>query len=532
MAIGFFSLILHAHLPFVRHPEHPEFLEEDWLYEAITEVYLPLVFVLTSLQASGAAPRLALNVSPTLCEMLADPLLQTRYTRHLENLLLLTEKESARTLREAPEFYPAARMYNENLRAAWKLWSERYEGNLLRGFRELQDAGVLEIITCGATHGFLPLISTVESKRAQISAAVVNYRKHFQRHPRGIWLPECAYEPGIENLLADAGIEYFIADSHAILYGEPRPRYGVYAPVRCPNGVAVFARDLETSQQVWSSVVGYPGASEYREFYRDIGWDAPLDYLLPHLHANGERRNLGLKYHRITGRDVAQPNKLPYDPQAATERAAMDAGHFVGERIEQSRQLYDLFEGRAPLVVSPYDAELFGHWWHEGVQFLDFVFRKFHWDQNDVQTVTPGDVLDSGIHIQTQQLSASSWGEDGYYKVWLNEANAWMYPHQHHAETRMTMLADSHTAPNDLTKRALNQAARELLLAQSSDWAFQIFQGTTVEYAARRFRSHIRRFNLVADAIEQNSIDEAQLADIEARDNIFAELDYRHYQSA
>jgi len=528
---GYFSLILHAHLPFVRHPEHPEFLEEDWLYEAITEVYLPLIFVLTNLQTSGAAPRLALNVSPTLCEMLADPLLQARYTRHLENLLALTEKEVTRTQREAPEFYAVARMYNESLRAAWNLWSKRYDRNLLRGFKELQDAGVLEIITCGATHGFLPLISTTEAKRAQINVAVANYRKHFARHPRGIWLPECAYEPGIENLLADAGLQYFIADTHAILYGEPRPRYGVYAPVRCPNGVAVFARDLETSQQVWSSVVGYPGAPEYREFYRDLGWDAPLDYLLPHLHAGGERRHLGLKYHRITGRSVSQTDKQPYDPQAARERVAQDAGHFIRERVKQAQELYDLFDGRAPLVVSPYDAELFGHWWHEGVQFLDFVFRKLHWDQNDIAAVTPGDVLDSGVNIQTQQLSASSWGEDGYYKVWLNEANAWIYPHQHAAETRMTVLANSQDAPDDLTGRALNQAARELLLAESSDWAFQIFQGTTVEYAARRFRSHIRRFNLLADDIERGSIDEAQLSEFESRDNIFAELDYRAYRS-
>ncbi|MFN2453749.1 MAG: glycoside hydrolase family 57 protein [Pyrinomonadaceae bacterium] len=531
MPTGYFSLILHAHLPFVRHPEHPEFLEEDWLYEAITEVYLPLVFILTNLRESGAAPRLAMNISPTLCEMLADPLLQSRYARHLENLIALTEKELARTNGEAPEFAPAVRMYQENLNAAWNLWADRYQRNLLHGFKELQDAGALEIITCGATHGFLPLISTTEARRAQINTAVANYRKHFNRHPRGIWLPECAYEPGIETLVADAGIEYFIADTHAILYGEPRPRYGVYAPVRCPNGVAVFARDLETSQQVWSSVVGYPGASEYREFYRDLGWDAPIDYLLPHLHENGERRHLGLKYYSITGRDVAQPDKLPYDPLTARERTALDAGHFVSERIKQAAQLNNLFDGRPPLIVSPYDAELFGHWWFEGVQFLDYVFRKLHWDQNEIAAVTPGDVLDSGVNLQTQQLSASSWGEDGYYKVWLNEANAWMYPHQHAAETRMTQLADAHFEPNELMRRALNQAARELLLAESSDWAFQIFQGTTVEYASRRFRSHIRRFNLLADDIERGSIDEARLADAEARDNIFAEMDYRVYRS-
>ncbi|HEX8887643.1 MAG TPA: 1,4-alpha-glucan branching protein domain-containing protein [Pyrinomonadaceae bacterium] len=532
MPTGYFSLILHAHLPFVRHPEYPEFLEEDWLYEAITEVYLPLIFAFSNLRESGARPRLAMNVSPPLCEMLSDSLLQDRYTRHLENLLALARKEAERTSNEAAEFSDVARMYVENLSAALALWNERYDRNLVRAFRELQDEGVLEIITCGATHGFLPLISTSEAKRAQVRVAVANYWKHFGRNPRGIWLPECAYEPGIEHLLADAGIEYFISDTHGILYGDPRPRYGVYAPVRCPNGVAVFARDLETSQQVWSSVIGYPGHASYREFYRDLGWDAPLDYLLPHLHSNGDRRHLGLKYHRITGRDVPQDLKLPYDPSAARERAAQDAGHFVWERIKQARHLRKMFDGRPPLVVSPYDAELFGHWWYEGPQFIDFVFRKLHWDQSDIEAIAPGDYLDSGTPIQTQQPSQSSWGEDGYFKVWLNERNAWMYPHQHAAEERMTALANRHQETYPLTYRALNQAARELLLAESSDWAFQIYQGTTVEYATRRFRSHIRRFNALADDIEQGQINEERLEEIESRDNIFPELDYRTYRSA
>ncbi len=532
MPIGFFSLILHAHLPYVRHPEHPEFLEEDWLYEAITEVYLPLIFVFSNLHESGAAPRLAMNVSPPLCEMLSDPLLQERYTRHLENLLALARKEVVRTEREAPQFLAAARMYNQNLSAAWRLWNDRYGRNLVRAFRELQDAGVLEIITCGATHGFLPLLSTPEARRAQIAVAVANYEKHFGRRPRGIWLPECAYEPGLETLLADFRLEYFIADTHAILYGDPRPRYGVFAPVRCPNGVAVFARDLETSQQVWSSVVGYPGHADYREFYRDIGWDAPLEYLLPHLHAGGERRHLGLKYHRITGRDVAQEDKEPYDPDAARQRVARDASHFIDERIKQAARLRETFGDRLPLIVSPYDAELYGHWWYEGPQFIDFVFRQLHWREEAIKAVTPGDVLDFNTPLQTQQPSASSWGEEGYYKVWLNEANAWMYPHQHAAEERMTALANRYPESDATTRRALNQAARELLLAESSDWAFQIYQGTTVEYATRRFRSHIRRFDAIASDIERGSIDEERLAEIEWRDNIFAEIDYRTYRSS
>jgi 1,4-alpha-glucan branching enzyme len=534
MPTGYFSLILHAHLPFVRHPEYPEFLEEDWLYEAITEVYLPLIFIFQSLHETGARPRLAINVSPPLCEMLADKLLEERYTRHLENLIDLAEKEVRRTTKEATEYTDVAKMYFENLSASLALWNDRYKRNLVNAFRELQEEGVFEIITCGATHGFLPLISTHEARRAQIEVAVANYQKHFGRRPRGIWLPECAYEPGIEDLLKDAGIEYFIGDTHAILYGDPRPKYGVYAPVACQNGVSVFARDVETSRQVWSAEVGYPGADVYREFYRDIGWDLPLDYLKPHLHSDGQRRHLGLKYHRITGRNVTQQNKAPYNPELAREKAAENAMHFIGERMRQARELRASFEDHTPLVVSPYDAELFGHWWYEGPQFLDFFFRKLHWDQSEIEAITPGDFLDSGIPIQIQEPSASSWGEKGYYQVWINERNSWMYPYQHDAERRMTELAQQSGFANidaELTERTLNQLARELLLAQSSDWAFQIYKGTTVEYSTRRFQSHIQRFDLLAKMLESGEINNELLDEIENRDNIFQEIDYRLYQS-
>lgn len=537
MPTGYFSLILHAHLPFVRHPEYPEFLEEDWLYEAITEVYLPLIFIFQTLHEAGVKPRLAMNVSPPLCEMLSDELLQTRYTRHLENLLELAEKEVRRTEHEAVEFHDVARMYAENLRASLGLWNDRYRRNLVAAFRELQDEGALEIITCGATHGFLPLISTTEARRAQVNVAVRNYQKHFGRQPRGIWLPECAYEPGVENYLKEAGIEYFISDTHAILYGDPRPRFGVHAPVFCSNGVAVFARDVETSQQVWSAEVGYPGSDVYREFYRDIGWDLPTEYLSPHLHADGNRRHLGLKYHRITGRNVPQQHKAPYIPPLAREKAAENASHFIGERIKQAHLLRSTFEGHPPLVVSPYDAELFGHWWYEGPQFIDFFFRKLHYDQSDIAAVTPGDFLDSGLPIQRQQPTASSWGENGYYKVWLNERNSWMYPYQHDIERRMTDLVRDAAkrrhgdAENDVAEpqRILKQLARELLLAESSDWAFQIYQGTTVEYSSRRFQSHVHRFDLLAKMLETGNVDHEMLTEIERRDNIFPEIDYSVY---
>lgn len=531
MPIGFLNLVLHAHLPFVRHPEHPEFLEEDWLYEAITEVYLPLAAILDRLHDAGASPRLTLNVSPPLCEMLTDPLLQGRYTAHLENLCDLARKETERTAREAAEFHQAARMYAETLGSSLALWNGRYGRNLVGAFKRLQDEGVLEIITCCATHGFLPLISTEAARRAQIRVAVENYRKHFGRTPKGIWLAECAYEPGVENLLKEAGIRYFIGDSHAILYGDPRPRFGVHAPVILPNGVALFARDIETSEQVWSAETGYPGDPWYREFYRDVGWDLPLEYLKPHLHRDGARRHLGLKYHRVSGRGVPLDRKLPYEPAIASERAAEHAGDFISKRIGQAERLREAFGGRDPLVTAPYDAELFGHWWFEGPAFLDFLFRKMHWDQEYIRAVTPGDFLDSGVSVQVQQPSASSWGENGYYKVWLSEGNQWIYPYQHDAERRMTEAADRFVNPSGPQRRILDQMARELLLAQSSDWAFQIYQGTTVQYASNRFKSHVQRFDLLSKMLTAPDFDETLLGEIESRDNIFPELDHRIYRS-
>jgi 1,4-alpha-glucan branching enzyme len=292
--------------------------------------------------------------------------------------------------------------------------------------------------------------------------------------------------------------------------------------------VAVFARDMETSQQVWSAEVGYPGNPYYREFYRDVGWDLPLDYLLPHLHKDGKRRHLGLKYYRITGET---DEKEPYVPAWAREQAARDATHFLNERIRQAKHLRELHEGHLPLVVSPYDAELYGHWWYEGPQFLDFLFRQLHYDQNEIEAITPGDFLGLGIEIQTQQPSASSWGELGYYKVWLNLETTWIYPFQHDAEQRMTKLANRFDDPTELELRTLNQLARELLLAQASDWAFQIYQGTTAQYASQRFRSHIHRFALLAEQLEKGEIGEELLSEIELRDNIFSEIDYRIYRS-
>jgi 1,4-alpha-glucan branching enzyme len=527
MPVGYLCLVLHAHLPFVRHPEYDDFLEEDWLYEAITETYIPLLEVFDSLERDRTDWRMTMSVTPTLAAMLADPLLQGRYLRHLDNLIELSEKEIERT-RWQPEFNRLARMYHGRFQRSRQIFVDQYGSNLLRGFRRFFQSGKLELITCGATHGFLPLMtSNRNAVRAQVEIGAHEFERHFGKRPQGMWLPECGYASGVDEVLRDAGIRYFFTDTHGVLYAEPRPRFGVYAPISCArSGVAALARDSESSTQVWSAVEGYPGDYNYREFYRDVGFDLDYEYLKPHLHRMGIRTNLGIKYYKITGRT---DQKLPYEPQTALDKAAEHAGNFMFNRERQVEWLKGSMDGRPPLIVAPYDAELFGHWWFEGPDWINFLLRKIQWDQNTVKTVTIPEYLDRHPKVQRSTPSFSSWGYKGYCEVWLEGSNDWIYRHLHEGAERMVELARRFASPSSLERRALNQAAREVLLAQSSDWAFIMKTGTMVDYARERTRVHVLNFNHLYDQLTAGSVDEPWLSGIERRHNLFPDIDYRVY---
>jgi 1,4-alpha-glucan branching enzyme len=530
MRPGTLAIVLHAHLPYVRHPEYPEFLEEDWLYEAITETYLPLLEVFDQCVADGVPFRITMTLTPPLVGMLRDQLLMSRYAKRLDSLCELCDKEEHRTRGDA-QFAPLARHYRDRLDHFRRLFHNRYKRDLVGAFKRLQDSGALEIITSGATHGFLPLMIHPEAIKAQIQVACAHYRMHFGRDPRGVWLPECGYAPGIDKYLAAENIRFFFVDSHALGNSIPRPQRGVYAPIYTPSGVAAFARDPESSMQVWSAEHGYPGDPVYREFYRDIGWDLDYEYVRPYLQATGDRKNTGIKYFRITGK-VPLGDKQPYDPAAARARAAEHAGNFLFNRTKQIEYLRGAFGegGPPPIVISPYDAELYGHWWYEGPAFLDFLIRKAAYDQDVLKLQSPVDYLSEYPEQQLSQPTLSSWGEGGYSSVWLDESNDWIYRYLHKAENRMVELAKLHQDASGVTRRALNQAARELLLAQSSDWAFIIKTGTMVDYAVRRTREHLLRFTRLYDQLKAGGIDETWLASVESRDNLFPEIDYRVYR--
>jgi 1,4-alpha-glucan branching enzyme len=247
------------------------------------------------------------------------------------------------------------------------------------------------------------------------------------------------------------------------------------------------------------------------------------DYVQP----TGARKNVGIKYFKITGRTA---HKAPYAPRRAAERAAAHAEDFARRRERQITHLAAQMPGVRPIVVSPYDAELYGHWWYEGPQFIDHLIRRVARDQGAFRLATPGDYLRENPEQQVATPPLCSWGAGGYAGVWLDGSNDWIYRHLHKAAERMIALARDVRRPTPLERRALDQAARELLLAQSSDWAFIMKTGTMVEYAIRRTKEHVLRFTRLHDQVRSGQIDEGWLGHLEAKDNLFPELDHRVYQ--
>ena len=385
----------------------------------------------------------------------------------------------------------------------------------------------LKLLHVGATHGYFPILYVTEQTiKAQIGVGVQTYEKYFGRKPRGIWLPECGYIPEADKYLKEFGIEYIITESHGILYANPVPLYGTYSPIVSPNGVIAFGRDMESSRQVWSSINGYPGDFNYREFYRDIGYDAPYDYIKPYIAHNGVRVHTGIKYHRITGKSE---EKDIYNLQWAKDSCESQASHFIDSRKRQIK-LASTYMDKPPIILCPYDAELYGHWWYEGPYWLYILFKKIYYDQKDFKLITPGEYIDKFPEIQVCTPCRSSWGANGYSEVWLNETNDYAHRHLHEAGIKMVELANDFKDETDKLKiAALNQAARELLLAQSSDWLFIITNGTMVDYAKKRIKDHIGRFTRLYNEIKNNNIDKEFLKDIEKKDCIFPEIDYRIY---
>lgn len=525
MAEGYLALVLHTHLPFVRHPEHERPLEERWLHEALSECYLPLLDVFARLERDSVPFALTMSLTPPLVAMLRDDLLRRRFDEHLARLERLAAREQTRLADDAL-FGPIARFYVKRFAEVRARW-EAIGGDVVGALLAHRAKGQLDLITCSATHAYLPgLMPHPRSLRAQLRLGVAAFEQMVGERPLGMWLPECAYHPSFDADVGEAGVRYTVLDAHGLLHATPRPAFDVFHPIVSPGGTAFFARDDGSARQVWSREVGYPGNAYYRDFYRDIGFDEPEEHLLGELGPFGSRVMTGLKYYRITGQTE---HKLPYMPGVAEERAHEDARDFVGHRLGHIKHLRATMPV-PPVIVAPYDAELFGHWWFEGPLFLEWIFRHAApaFEANGLlEPITLRRYLERHPQALSATPAASSWGAGGHGEVWVGPAAAPYWRHVHHGCRTVEQLLDRHRRIDGVRGEALDLAIRELLLLQTSDWPFILRTGSMVEYAESRLRAHGSRLARLARLVEAERMQDEDvrwMRELNARDSFLQHM--------
>jgi 1,4-alpha-glucan branching enzyme len=559
---GYITLTLHSHLPYVvNHGTWPHGLE--WLCEAAAETYLPLLRVFGELEREGLALKCNINLSPILLEQLSHPVFKEELPKYLQRKI-----DASRI--DQQNFSRRGETHMAGVAGFWqRFFSDQLEHfttlqrDIISGFRHFNDIGSIEIFTCAATHGYFPLLGTDASIRAQVRTGVETHIRHLGKKPRGIWIPECGYRPagmwsfpvslngaaasmphepfqraGVEQILAENGIEYFFIDTHLVeqaamftpykhLAGDvpiateiengSHPRASFYQPFyadtpnRKSTHVAFFTRDPRTSVQVWSGEHGYPGDSSYLEFHKK--------------HWPG-----GHRYWSVTGSKVDLGAKLPYYPDVARERTRQHAHHFA--QIAPEAIAKNPSKGVPPILTAPFDAELFGHWWFEGPQFLANVAREFSHPGHPLTLITCGEYLDQYPPQGFLAIEEGSWGANGTNEVWLNPDTAWTWKHIYPAEFAVRNMALSNRwRGHEAGTRLAKQICRELLLLESSDWQFLITTAAARDYAERRFNTHLEQFRALIDAwrrFESTKEVSAEsmkiLEQIERRDNVFPDI--------
>jgi len=543
-----FVLMLHSHLPWVlNHGRWPH--GSDWLSEGALDTYLPLLETLQELERERVPAPVTIGFTPVLANQLASPVFVEELEAFLAQRLEACDQAAADLISTDPRLVPLVGFWRDRFTRLRDLF-RAIGGDLVAAFRDLEARGRIEILGSAATHGFLPLLGRDESIRLQLAVGVAEHRRLFGRAPAGAWLPECAYRPrgpwapwpgaprsgvrrGIEEHLGDAGFGFFFVDAHMAaagrplgVYGDPlvgpreapadielaalhalRTPYRAYrvSPARGTASVAAFVRDPRASMQVWSRHQGYPGAAEYLEFHK-IRWPG------------------GLKLWRVTGGGVDLGDKQPYDPTDARGQARGHARHFAA-------LLGRIADGASPgpdgVIAAPFDTELFGHWWFEGPDFLGDVYRALP-EQSSVRPTTGSRHLADHAARGAIRLPEGTWGANGDYSMWLGPATAWTWERLWPLEQRFWDVA-AEALEQPAARPVLAQAARSLLLTQSSDWQFIISTGAVADYAVRRFTQHCIETEKLVAAVTPgsgSSLEEGQAlaAELARRDHLFPDI--------
>jgi len=489
---GNFTLVLHAHLPYVlSHGRWPH--GTDWLNEATAETYIPLLRVFERLIDEGITPNVTLGLTPILCEQLANPSFWDEFNHYCENKIKASQEDIIEFEKLGDDRKAdLAIMWREFYSGVQDDFNNRFDKNLVAAFARLQEQGAIEIITCAATHGYLPLLGSDESVKAQVRTGVETYKKHFNRQPAGIWLPECAYRPaykwaypiedagqpfdrlGVEEVLYDNGLAYFMVDHHLLEGGKaigayaarfegllkiwqafsdqyqqagrdkksPGSVYLVSSKAEKGKATAILVRDPKTCLQVWSGQYGYPGDGNYLDVHK-------------------KHYPSGNRYWRVTDPQADLGDKLEYNPEKIEARLDENAEHFaklIAKVVAENNNA----TGKTSVLCAPFDAELFGHWWFEGPGFLYKVIKNLHKDKT-VGMVTGQQQMELSPPREVISIPEGSWGEGGYHFIWLNEFTQWTWKHIYESEKSFAKRVGSKFYESDQVGQGL--CGKSILLA-------------------------------------------------------------------
>ncbi|MDR3019409.1 MAG: DUF1957 domain-containing protein [Treponema sp.] len=529
------SIVLEAHLPFIRdyckEDDLSESGEEGHFFETVTETLLPILEVLDRLENDHVPFRLALAISPVLCHMLNDEHLQKKYLHYIDKQIEFGRQELERASGNA-ELTKLAQIYYNKIVDRRIAYTERYEKNILKAFDFYKRRGKIEVLASCATHAFLPFYgNNPESLQAQMEIPVAGYRRFFGSCPQGFWLPHLGWTSALESYFRAYNYSYTIVDSHSLLTGKPIPDRGCFYPVKTPNGTFVLGRDFYAVREIEKIA----GDELYRNNDRDVGYELPPELVSSFLSAEGERRRTGYKYWSCDtensndyGHDRGQ-NAI-YQPHLASDRVTEHARLFLEKTIARLEEASKHMK-EAPLCVYANSADNFGRFWYEGPQFLEKLFRMAS-GYRDFKFICPSEYIFkqdlSSIQIVTPEFSSS--GANGYAETWLDVSNDWIYRHLARAMERMTELAERFPDDTGLKERALNQAAREVLLAQSSDWSSLLYRQESTEFARTQVENALRNFTTIYEALGSNYISTEWLTNLERRHNIFPNINYRVFR--
>jgi 1,4-alpha-glucan branching enzyme len=516
------SLVLEAHLPFVKEfnkeDDFSQSGEEGRFFHFVSETLLPLLEVLQRLENDQVPFRLALAISPVLCHMLSDEHLCQKYLSYIDKQIEFGIKELERTA-DNKELNKLAQSYYDRIVDRRIAYTEHHENNLLKAIDIYRRKGKIEILTTCATHAFLPFIShNYESLQAQLETPSSIYRRHFGGSSQGFWLPELGWASEMESYLRAYNYTYTIVDSHGLLLGNPQPAKGCFYPVKTPNGIFILARDLHAVRDMEKLTCD----DSFRSNERDAGYELPSETVSAFLGAEGERYRTGYSYWTR--------NAKIYNPKAASDKAAECAGIFLEKTIMRLKEASTHMD-EIPISLYANNADYFGRHWHEGPQFIEALFRKVG-EYKDVKFVCPSDYIfkQNLSSLQVVSPEFSSGGLNGYAQTWLDVSNDWIYRHLYRAMERMTELAERFPDDTGLKERALNQAAREILLAQASDWPSLLYKQDSTEFARSRAENSLRNFTTIYEALGSNYLSTEWLTTLERRHNIFPNINYRVFR--